>query len=761
MVILSNNEIPEGKEYQWQEQPGFWGRMVDFFDGILPPMVEGGAPVPAASPEMGVDDGNKMSGAGLVEVERVRQYFPETWLWDEITVGDNGKASLSVDVPDTITTWMLRAIAISRDKGLGIAENELKAFQPFFVKVDLPYSAIRGEEFPVKVAVYNYLETPQRILVQLDEEDWFELLDDAEKVVEVAGSNIGSVEFTISPDELGVNELKVTARSNEAADAVIKTLIIEPEGVPREVVDNLVASEGEYQIETFISPFAIPDSGRAYLALTSSYLTQTMEGLEELIQMPFGCGEQNMIVFAPDVFITKYLEETGQLKPEIMAKAEKLMITGYQRQLTFRRSDGSFSAFGQSDEEGSLWLTAFVLKAFSQAKDLIFIDEAILDEARDWVIAHQNSDGSFDPVGFIHHQEILGGLQGKNALTAYVAIALLEAGEKVSSGKAIDYLEGELGEIDDAYTMAITAYALELAQSDESDDAYRMLMEMAQEDEDGLHWGDSVDSSPQEPWESNQSAEIETTAYATLALIKHGDAFNTSRAAKWLVSRRNAYGGFGSTQDTVVSLQALVEYSTDAQADVNLTVEVRADGFSKVLKVTEQNYDLLQIIELPVNENFEIEVTGKGEAIAQVVKRFNLPETEPEGEIISINVDYDTTQVEVDDLVTVSVDLAFNPPQPVEAGMIVLDVSIPTGFEAVTESIAEVVEKEASIKRYDIAGRKVIFYIENMLAGDSISFSFQVRAKYPVKAKGVCSQAYSYYQPEIKGETLSEDITVS
>ena len=82
-----------------------------------------------------------------------------------------------------------------------------------------------------------------------------------------------------------------------------------------------------------------------------------------------------MIIFAPDVYITKYLKESGQLKPEIMAKAEKLMLTGYQRELTYRRSDGSFSAFGQSDKEGSLWLTAFVLKCFSQARDLIYIDE--------------------------------------------------------------------------------------------------------------------------------------------------------------------------------------------------------------------------------------------------------------------------------------------------------------------------------------------------------------------------------------------------
>jgi CD109 antigen len=124
---------------------------------------------------------------------------------------------------------------------------------------------------------------------------------------------------------------------------------------------------------------------RAYIAVTSSFLTQTIDGLDALLQMPFGCGEQNMIVFAPDVYITKYLQGSGQLKPEIMAKAEKLMITGYQRELTYRRTDGSFSAFGMTDQSGSLWLTAFVLKVFAQAKGLMYIDESVLATATKWI----------------------------------------------------------------------------------------------------------------------------------------------------------------------------------------------------------------------------------------------------------------------------------------------------------------------------------------------------------------------------------------
>jgi CD109 antigen len=293
-------------------------------------------------------------------------------------------------------------------------------------------------------------------------------------------------------------------------------------------------------------------------------------------------------------------------------------------------------------------------------------------------------------------------------------------------------------------------------------------MDLAQEDESGLHWGGNGHAGPPSPKEANHgripdamgTADIEATGYAALALIEYGDVFNASRAAKWLVSRRNAYGGFGSTQDTVVALQALTEYSTGARADVDLEINIKAGEEEKVLKIRQENYDVLQVVDVPVNEVVEIDVEGKGEAVVQVVRRFNLPRADEGDEILKIDVDYNTTSVEVDDIVNVSVALEFAPPEPMEAGMIVLDVSVPTGFQPITESVAAVVNNEENVKRYEIAGRKVIFYIEDMLPGDRISFGFDVKAMYPVKAKGVSSQAYSYYQPEIRGETLSEDISV-
>jgi CD109 antigen len=158
-------------------------------------------------------------------------------------------------------------------------------------------------------------------------------------------------------------------------------------------------------------------------------------------------------------------------------------------------------------------------------------------------------------------------------------------------------------------------------------------------------------------------------------------------------------------------------------------------------------------------------VAGKGEAIGQVVRRFNEPaaDTEPAAQMLRIDVAYDTTEVEVNDLIRVSVNLEFNPLPELnisEAGMIVVDVSIPTGFEPIADSIIAITQKLDNIKRYDVAGRKVIFYVENMKPGEKIAFDFQVRALYPVKAKGVTSTAYSYYKPDVKGEVLSPAVIV-
>ena len=760
-IVLTNKDVPTGEshEYPWEVMEAEAMAIEDAADGAVVRAVA----EPTAAPVPTVAAGK----AGLAEVQRVRQFFPETWIWQDVYTNADGAAVAPVVAPDSITTWILRAVGLSKEHGLGIGESQLRVFQPFFLTVDLPFSAIRGEELPVKVALFNYLDTQQEMLVEIEEAGWFDLLDQTSKSVTIRANDIGGVEFKIRPTGLGRGPVKITARSTEAADAVIKELLVEPEGVAVETVDNQVVSDGHRRQFHSGLPFdAIDGSGRAYAALTGSLLTQSIEGLDQLLRMPFGCGEQNMILFAPNVYVARYLKETQQLKPEIMAKAEHLMTVGYQRELIYRRQDGSFSAFGDSDQQGSLWLTAFVAKTFAEARALMYVDPAVIESATAWMESHQRSNGSFENVGFLHHQELLGGLQGRDALTAYVAAALLESGNISSGTRAIRYLEGKLKEMDDPYTMAITSYALGLADSDFRDVAYDRLMSMALVDDNGaLYWGGaSIEpyAAESQSGHGNRSAAIETTGYALLALLGHEDLVSASRAAKWLAGQRNALGGFGSTQDTIVSLQALTAFSTKVRSNVNMTVTLEAGDWSKEVRISPENSDVMQTVELPLGEAVTVTAEGKGDAVLQLVLRYNVPERRLEvQDVFDINVDYGTDNVEVDDLITVSASVTFNPVIPAKAGMVVLDVAVPTGFAPVRETVAALVEENASLKRFEVAGRKVILYIEDMTPGQALSFEFQARASFPVRAKDVVSQVYSYYRPEYRGETMGGAVTVT
>ena len=107
------------------------------------------------------------------------------------------------------------------------------------------------------------------------------------------------------------------------------------------------------------------------------------------------------------------------------------------------------------------------------------------------------------------------------------------------------------------------------------------------------------------------------------------------------------------------------------------------------VKITPENYDVTQVVEVPAGVAVKVDGRGQGRgrgagsAALQPARGRRATES-----VFDIKVDYDTDQVAVNDLVDVDVTVTFNPPEPIKAGMMVLDVSVPTGFAAVEESLA-------------------------------------------------------------------------
>ena len=149
-----------------------------------------------------------------------------------------------------------------------------------------------------------------------------------------------------------------------------------------------------------------------------------LKNVGDLIVMPMGCGEQNLMGVCSNTVTMRYLRATNRLTNEIKKEIINNMEAGYQRELTFQRSDNSYSSFGEDDFKGSTWLTAFVARSFKQAQPFIFIDKENIKKALNYLIKKQARNGEFKEHGEVYAEEMKDGVP----LTSYVLATLLENG---------------------------------------------------------------------------------------------------------------------------------------------------------------------------------------------------------------------------------------------------------------------------------------------------------------------------------------------
>ena len=340
----------------------------------------------------------------------------------------------------------------------------------------------------------------------------------------------------------------------------------------------------------------MPGSVSVVVSATADVMGPSIEGLDHLVRLPTGCGEQNMLTFAPMISVRKYFDVKGGMDAALEAKTIKYMTTGYQRELTYRRTDGGFSAFGERDDSSSLWLSAFVLRCFANAEVYVFIDPQVLLDTAAYVTGKQDGrTGKFPPVGRVIHTDMKGGTAGSDiALTAYITLSLIDAVKALgqSSGvsvsqmkphrvaikKGLGFLQAAMmNEEASIYGSTLLAYVLARGGHSYAKKAMANMMTHAVDADGALYWKTK-----------ETTKDVEATAYALLALLEAQDLATAFRAMKWLVQKRSSIGGYGSTQNTIVALEALSLYAAEtmgAQGDIAVRI---TDGmlFDETLALT-------------------------------------------------------------------------------------------------------------------------------------------------------------------------------
>ncbi|NWX05013.1 OVOS protein, partial [Caloenas nicobarica] len=717
----------------------------------------------------------------------VRKFFPETWIWDLVHTDSRGEVNVFYTIPDTITEWKASAFCVQDYAGFGITSPvSLTAFQPFFVDLTLPYSVIRGEKFNLIANVFNYLNKCIQISATLAKSSDYtaEILSPEGNTSRVCANERKTYIWAVSPKKLGEVKFTITAEAklntigtgsstsseNETIrrDTLIRTLLVEPEGIKKELTQSsLVCTKGittSEPVSLSLPGNTVQGSARAYFSVIGDILGTALRNMENLLHMPYGCGEQNMALFTPNIYALDYLNKTGQLTEEIRLRGTGYLSTGYQKQLSYKHRDGSYSSFGTRDREGSVWLTAFVYKSFAQARRYIYIDDNVQSQSLIWLASKQKSDGCFENAGSHFNNALKGGEEGEYSLTAYVVAALLEAGHPaahpiIQSG--MNCLETAFGNgVDNLYNHALFAYAYGLAGKEKRRQFFlEKLDKTATRDGGSIHW-QRENKPPAEYfpvfYSRAPSAEIEMTSYVLLALLNRTkltpeDLSYISRIVHWLVKQQNPYGGFSSSQDTVVALQALAQYGylTFSKKSLN-TVKINFMEFpSKTFQVNDKNRFLLQQASLPtIPGNYSVEVKGTGCVYLQTTLRYNvhLPK-KVAGFSLSVqpaNVSCTSNFPPKFDLV---ISTSYTGNRNV-SNMAIIDVKMLSGFVPIRSSLQKLQYQNSVVDRIDTKNNHIFFYLQKV-SQKEISFSFSVEQSLPVSdIKPVPVHIYDYYETD-------------
>nr|XP_018897644.1 PREDICTED: CD109 antigen-like isoform X2 [Bemisia tabaci] len=716
------------------------------------------------------------------EAPRVRRNFPETWLWQSLDSGFDGKVSLKKDVPDTITSWIITAFSVDPVNGFGLLSvpKKLTVFKQFFVSLDLPYSVIRGEVLAIPVVVFNYLNKDLSVDVTLENVGQFEFADHSNEVdepqkvelyrrkkVAVKANSGSNTVFLIKAKDLGYISIKVTATSALAGDAVERKLLVKAEGVTQYknkaiFVDLRRNSSFNTNVTLDIPPNFIPGSDFVEVSAVGDLLGPSLPNLANLIKMPFGCGEQNMLNFVPNIVILDYLKNSRQLTPAIEAKSVRFLETGYQQELTYKRPDGSFSAFGTADPNGSTWLTAFVAKSFRQATPHISIEESVIMEALSWLSNNQANNGSFPEVGKVSHSDMQGGSAKGLALTAYTLLAFLENARATplyrnTISKGVDYIVRHLDGLDDSYAIAICAYALHLAQHPAKQAAFNLLESKAQA-KDGHKWWKRAErkSDAKNPWaQEPNSVDVEMTSYALLTYLQRGLLEDALPILSWLISQQNDQGGFASTQDTVIALYALsklAEQISTSSQDLSVSFSY-LKGTTTDVSVNRGNAMILQKYELPAKvREMNITAKGSGFGIVQVSYRYNINVTaawpsftlDPQ---VDKNSDVNHLQLSV-----CSGFAAGN-----ESNMVVMEVALPSGFTVDSDSLPSL-QLSQNVKRVETkdGDTVVVLYFDKMVKKEYCPTVSAFRTHKVARQRPVPVTVYDYYDQSRRARVFYE-----
>lgn len=492
----------------------------------------------------------------------IRKEFKDTAFWtpDAVT-GADGKATVAVQLPDNLTTWRATARAITADTRVGSTLTKVVARKDLILRLETPRFLAEGDTATLSGIVHNYLDAPKSTKIEI-EVTGAQLLDSPTQTVTIQKQGEYRVDWRVQAGQVGQVKLLAKALTDAESDAIELPLEVIPAGLKQTKGTALaLAQDDEEKTFNVDLPAHVHAQARTLRIEASPSVAGTLFGaLDYLTAYPYGCVEQTMSSFLPNVIVAQVLPQVKSTSLQANNKLGSKVQRGLDRLYGFQHDDGGWGWW--KDDKTDPFMTAYVVDGFVQARGAGYaIENYRLERGRTRLkqmieTSKAEDSGAIDPES-----------------RAYMIYALNVSGE--ADAKYLNDLFGRRNELQ-PYGRALLALALQAHNDSRARQVAVEIERSAKATDFDAHW----ESKRRPMLDFTEENDLEATALSVKALARLlPQSPVLPKAARWLVANRKNGYCWQSTKHTAFAIYGLTDYlkvSQELQPDY--TVEIYLNG---------------------------------------------------------------------------------------------------------------------------------------------------------------------------------------
>ncbi len=491
---------------------------------------------------------------------KVRKAFPDTAYWaPDVHTDSSGHARVTLTFPDSLTTWRTTVHAITDDSKAGSASSKVLVRKDVLVRMGTPRFILKGDEITLPVIVHNYLSEAKTARVSLNVSG-LDVVHAPDASVMVPSKGEATVLWRLHASAVGTAKLVATALTDTESDALEVSFPVEPAGVAKTLASSGVVASASTQANATVNFPAATDVAAHSLRVevSPSIAGSLFSALDYLSSYPWGCTEQTMSSFLPNVIVSETLQ---RLKPgthidetELRAK----MVAGLDRLKDYQHDDGGWGWW--KEDESRVYMTAYVVGGLGQGAQYVPLtpeQKQMVERGKQYLRTSVQKHPKMRPE-----------------LRAAVVYALAYAGD-ANLQEALDSQWGRRKDLQPE-ALAMTGLAMLQVKDARAPQVADLLRSKVVHQGELASWTGSY--VPLLDTEYNNDAEATAYAVRLLAKVNANDALLPA-AAQWLMLNRNSGGWWDSTEQTAMVLFGLVDYlAASHELEANFSVDVLLNG---------------------------------------------------------------------------------------------------------------------------------------------------------------------------------------